>query len=252
MARARGGRQRGGRGDGVALRAAVGLRVDINAELHGGALLACPLFQECDPMCVVMLSQQLVPVICMPSEVIIKEKMMGYCMYFINRGQVSINVNYGTPQERMVGTLGAGSFFGEVAITKAGGAERGATCIARTLLMQEKLTRQALEHVAESFRDVIASVRKVAMERRRELGEEIRSVTGVATNARVMSKFILKLSKGRLARGQPRGQRRRHPCAEVLQAGQHVACARGGGDGVPLGGEARQEGRRDGQRRRLL
>ena len=74
---------------------------------------------------------------------------------------------YGTPAEKMVGTLGAGSFFGEVAITKPEGAQRNATCVARTLLMLDKLTRHALDQVADVFPTMLASVRKIAIERRR-------------------------------------------------------------------------------------
>ena len=182
-----------------------GLRVEINTARYSPILRSCVLFSEAEWEAIVMIAQQLTPMLYMPNEVIVKEGLVGYSMYFIERGQVKVIVGYASDSEREVGTLSAGSFFGEVALTKNAGTQRAATCISSTVLMLDKLTRSSLEHVAASFPNLLASIRRIAMARRRELGEEIRALGDQAGSALIMMKFANRLKALRAKRAQGLG-----------------------------------------------
>jgi CRP-like cAMP-binding protein len=115
-------------------------------------------------------------------------------MYFIEAGQVRVIVNRGTPNEKQVGTIGGGSFFGEVAITSAKGAKRGATVLSATVLRTERLKRDALEIVAREFPAAVHAIHVVAIERRRELGERIRAVNTQLVTSMFVHNFIARSS----------------------------------------------------------
>ena len=174
-----------------------GLRVEINTSRYSPVLRNCILFQDVDWEAIVMIAQQLTPMLYMPGEVIVKEGLVGYSMYFIERGQVKVIIGYGQEREKQVGTLSAGSFFGEVALTQQSGVMRAATCMSSTVLMLDKLTRSSLEHVASSFPQLLATIRRVAIERRRDLGEEIRAVSGTAASSILVQKFVRRLKVAR-------------------------------------------------------
>lgn len=62
------------------------------------------------------------------NDVIFKEGDYGHCMYDIQSGSVNIYVNFGTEDEKLLTTLEAGQFFGELGIAEA--MPRTATAIA--------------------------------------------------------------------------------------------------------------------------
>lgn len=198
-----------------------GLRVEINTARYSPVLRNCILFEDVDWEAIVMISQQLTPMLYMPGEVIVKEGLVGYSMYFIERGQVKIITGYGTDKEKQIGTLSAGSFFGEVALTQQAGVQRAATCMSATVLMLDKLTRSSLEHVASSFPQLLATIRRVAIARRRDLGEEIRAVSKTASSSILVQKFANKL---KLAREN--SQKRK--LGDVLRAGAGAGAGPGG------------------------
>ena len=74
-------------------------------------------------------------------------RWVGTCMFFIERGRVRVMVGRGTHNVKRLGSLDAGTYFGEVALTSTEGARRAATVISDTLLICEKLYRAALEQV---------------------------------------------------------------------------------------------------------
>lgn len=180
------------------------LRVDINASRYDAVLRTCPLFDGTEHACLVMIAQQLGPALYMRGEVIVKEGLIGYSMYFIERGLVRVVLGYATADERTVGTLTAGEFFGERALTAEGGAERGSSVLSLTLLMLQKLTRAALEAVAAHFPELLACITQVANDRRRELGEELRLVSGIAAQSVLVGTCAHKM-RARLGKRGARG-----------------------------------------------
>ena len=177
------------------------LRVDINLARHEATLRSCPLFDACEPATLLMVAQQLSPKIYMKGEEIVKEGYVGFSMYFITSGVVRVVKSLGQRDEKEIGTLRAGDFFGERALTAAGGTERGATVASISLLRVEKLTRDALEAVATHFPSLLAKITQVANERRRELGEELRLVSGIATQGVLARSLHDNLARGVARRG---------------------------------------------------
>ena len=60
--------------------------------------------------------------------VIFREGSLSNCMYYVRFGKVGIYSQYGTPQEKLLTVLEAGSFFGEMGLVR--GYPRSATAVA--------------------------------------------------------------------------------------------------------------------------
>ena len=75
------------------------------------------------------------------------------------------------------------AFFGEIAVTAPLGSVRTSTIISITVVNLQRLTRDALEDVANIFPNVLVSIRKVAVERRKEIGEDNRVANSLAVRA---------------------------------------------------------------------
>ena len=97
------------------------------------------------------MAQQLTPVLYLPNEIIIREGMPGYSMYFISMGVVRILLGVSTPKQREVGTLTTNSFVGEITVISSKGQRRRSTVVSATVLRLEKLTRRSLEVVGKEF-----------------------------------------------------------------------------------------------------
>ena len=90
----------------------------------------------------------------MPNERVFHAGEPGEEMYFIHRGEVEIIL----PDGRSIVTLGAGSFFGEMALVL--GSPRNATAIARSYGDLFILRREAFESVLRRYPDFEAQIRK--------------------------------------------------------------------------------------------
>lgn len=66
--------------------------------------------------------------ICFEGDVIFKEGEQGACMYKLLQGSAAVCANYGRTDERLLGKLNRGSFFGEMAVLEA--CPRSATVVA--------------------------------------------------------------------------------------------------------------------------
>ena len=119
--------------------------------------------------------------------------------YFVQRGQARIIIGRGDKKrEKQVGAVSAGGFFGEMALTSAGGCRRAATVISSTLLICLKLHRDVLDDVAADFPRLMMNLRQIANSRRRCLGEDIGEVSKMSIQASIGRSFAAKLL-GRVA-----------------------------------------------------
>jgi len=159
------------------------LRVDIVTNSYAALLGSVPFFQELDYDGISMIAQRLESQIYMPDEIILKEGMLGRSMFFIESGRVRVVRGLGTDHETTPGELGDGSFFGETAVSGSIGARRECSVISVTVLQLQRLTRESLEEVALLYPQVGFYIRKVALERRRGLGEEVRALASVVQPA---------------------------------------------------------------------
>ena len=152
---------------------------------------------------------------------------VGLSMYFIMSGMVRVVKGYGTADEREIAQMNRGNFFGERALTAAGGTERGATVVSLSLLKLQRLTRTSLEHVGQQCPELLASITKVANDRRRDLGEELRELGSIASQRRLAAKFtrrslgdrctrLLSRSKIRNACVQPMAPASKHGIAPMM------------------------------------
>jgi CRP-like cAMP-binding protein len=91
------------------------------------------------------------------------------CMYEICSGRVSIVAGYGTPEEKLLTTLGSGEYFGEMAMIEA--RQRSATAVAASAsVLLEVVTWQTL---GEFFRERPAKVVMIMQ----QMGRRIRELT---------------------------------------------------------------------------
>ncbi|CAM9716906.1 unnamed protein product [Ectocarpus sp. 4 AP-2014] len=98
------------------------LKLQLNIALKKRLIDQVPLFKTFSPSGTIALVQNLIPSIILPGELIVRQGEPATCMFFISRGSVRVTVS-GTedcddefPEETYIITLGAGSFFGEVAL----------------------------------------------------------------------------------------------------------------------------------------
>ncbi len=102
----------------------------------------------------------------LPDEIILREGDFGQDLYIIVSGKVRVVKDYGEPAERLLNTLSAGDFFGEMAIFES--VPRTATVVATAesellILNADKFKQmiyQKPEMAFEIFRELCARLRK--------------------------------------------------------------------------------------------
>ena len=115
----------------------------------------------------------------MPDEYIVREGIVGTSMYFIQRGTVRIVKGMGTAAPQEIGMLTEGNFFGEVALTAVGTMRRNASVISHTVLWVQRLNKADVYEIGRVEPLLLYTLRRVAIARRRELGEDVRSAAQV-------------------------------------------------------------------------
>ena len=84
----------------------------------------------------------------MKGDVIFKEGEPGHCMYSVQTGWVNIYTGYGTPEEKLINTMGVGTFFGEIGLVSD--SPRTATAVAdMNQCMVESFTLSDLTEMQE-------------------------------------------------------------------------------------------------------
>ncbi|CAM9642417.1 unnamed protein product, partial [Ectocarpus sp. 12 AP-2014] len=98
------------------------LKLKLNIALKKRLIDQVPLFKTFSPSGTIALVQNLIPSIILPGELIVRQGEPATCMFFISRGSVRVTVpetedcDDEFPEETYIISLGAGSFFGEVAL----------------------------------------------------------------------------------------------------------------------------------------
>ncbi|CAM9669824.1 unnamed protein product [Ectocarpus fasciculatus] len=98
------------------------LKLQLNIALKKRLIDQVPLFKTFSPSGTIALVQNLIPSIILPGELIVRQGEPATCMFFISRGSVRVTVpetedcDDEFPEETYIISLGAGSFFGEVAL----------------------------------------------------------------------------------------------------------------------------------------
>jgi small-conductance mechanosensitive channel/CRP-like cAMP-binding protein len=151
------------------------------------ALGAVDLFQSLSEAECAALAARMRPVLFGRGEHVIRQGEPGDSLFVVTRGRVEVRVAT-SGQEAVVGTLGAGSFFGEMSLLT--GAPRTATVTALEDTEVFPVRREDFRHVAEANPAVLEQVTQVLSQRRGQLDQKIRE-TDSAAAARAASQFDL-------------------------------------------------------------
>lgn len=143
------------------------------------------------------------------NEVIFKEGVYERCMYHILKGSVSIYANYGADNEKLLTTLTAGQFFGEIGVSEA--LPRTATAIAAG--EGAELMEITTENFADCFRDepekILALMRQMSgrlraltadyLEARKAISEAVRTAKSGAAQSESLTEMLARLVQNALS-----------------------------------------------------
>lgn len=93
----------------------------------------------------------------------------------------------------------------QVALISAAGDRRTCSVVSSTVLNLLRLTRQGLSAVLKDEPNLMVTIRRIATQRRRELGEEVRASSDVFTQQVVAARFATRLRNGPPAAAAPTG-----------------------------------------------
>ena len=139
-----------------------GLRAEAALHLKADLVERCDLFRGADPEFVKDIALHLRPHVLTPGDVLFRAGSEGREMYFIARGEVEVLSDDG----RHLAMLGAGDFFGEIALVLD--VARTATIRAVTYTDIYSVDRTAFERVVAQHPEVLERIREVAMSRHAE------------------------------------------------------------------------------------
>ncbi|CAM9697347.1 unnamed protein product [Pylaiella littoralis] len=133
------------------------LKLQLNIALKKRLIDKVPLFKTFTPAGTISLVQKLIPSIILPGELIVRQGELATSMFFISRGTVRVLVisdpddsGNTPPEETYIISLGAGSFFGEVALLEEDHV-RTASVRAETFTELQALHSQDFKTLAEVF-----------------------------------------------------------------------------------------------------
>jgi len=99
-----------------------------------------------------------------PGTVIFEQGSTGSTLYIIAAGMVRIEIAFSNKSKNIVSTLGAGDYFGEMALLAD--VDRSATVIAHTECQLLELRRSALQPIFAKHPELIKSIARSVTERR--------------------------------------------------------------------------------------
>lgn len=134
------------------------LATDISLYLNRAVLEKVPLFRGAPELFLREVVRELVPVVFLPEDYIIRQGEHADCMYFVSSGEVEVLVD-----GRSVARLGAGSFFGEAALLEGG--LRTASVRALTYCETYRLSRSDFDLLRAKYEDFDRRVREIVAER---------------------------------------------------------------------------------------
>ncbi|CAM9246327.1 unnamed protein product [Ectocarpus sp. 6 AP-2014] len=155
------------------------LKLQLNIALKKRLIDQVPLFKTFSPSGTIALVQNLIPSIILPGELIVCQGEPATCMFFISRGSVRVTVpetedcDDESPEETYIISLGAGSFFGEVALLEE---EHVRTANVRAeafteLQVMHAADFKALAEVFPEFKTAVKSISKSRMKAGEALGK---------------------------------------------------------------------------------
>ncbi|CBN74810.1 conserved unknown protein [Ectocarpus siliculosus] len=155
------------------------LKLQLNIALKKRLIDQVPLFKTFSPSGTIALVQNLIPSIILPGELIVRQGEPATCMFFISRGSVRVTVpetedcDDEFPEETYIISLGAGSFFGEVALLEE---EHVRTANVRAeafteLQVMHAADFKALAEVFPEFKTAVKSISKSRMKAGEALGK---------------------------------------------------------------------------------
>jgi voltage-gated potassium channel len=146
-----------------------GLREEVALHLRRDLVRGVPLFADASEAFVREVALQMQSFVALPGDVLVRAGDRGHEMYFIGRGSVEVVA----PGGEVYRTLGAGDFFGEIALVDD--AERTATVRALAPSDLYVLDRALFERVAAGYPDVAATLREAATHRQHGDGGDVPS-----------------------------------------------------------------------------
>jgi voltage-gated potassium channel len=136
-----------------------GLRVDLALYLHRNILEKVPFLHGAGEELLRDLALALKPAVCTPEEIIFWHGSEGTSMYFVDEGEVDIVSADGT----LLKQLGAGEFFGEIALL--GARTRNATARSASYAQLFTLDEKDFDRVLSRYPQFEAEVRRLAAQR---------------------------------------------------------------------------------------
>jgi CRP-like cAMP-binding protein len=153
------------------------------------ALRSVDLFEPLSEEERILLSQRLRPLLFGRGETVIRQGAAGDSLFVITRGRVEVRVS-SAGEERVVGTLSAGSFFGEMSLLT--GDPRTATVVALEDAEVLPVTRENFRGIAAANPAVLEAVARIVADRRGRLAETIRESEEAAATRSAAHRDLLK------------------------------------------------------------
>jgi hyperpolarization activated cyclic nucleotide-gated potassium channel 1 len=144
-----------------------GLRASLCSLANAPLLRRVSFFEDVDEACVNEMAQLLVPNLFVPDEIIIMKGSVGYMMYVIKNGSVSVYLDFGEARKELA-VLCVGQFFGEGALLKGKSAHRTAWVSAITYALIYSLHVDAMNSILPRFPSVYAKIHRIAQDREDE------------------------------------------------------------------------------------
>lgn len=140
------------------------LKEQVALNLNREIIEKVPLFEKADPHLVRDIVINLKPAVFTPGDYIMRAGEYGDEMYFISRGSVDI---LSADEKTKYATLGAGSFFGEMALLLS--SARTATVVAATYCDLYVLDKITFDRIIGRYEQFQKSIRQMAEKRRLEI-----------------------------------------------------------------------------------
>jgi len=143
------------------------LKTSISLFLNRGIIQKVPIFKGASEEFIKEIILNLQPVVFTPGDYVVIKGEIGYEMYFISHGSVDV---VSEDESIVYATLGAGSFFGEIALLLS--APRNATIKAREYCDCYSLDKDTFDQILVRFPEFAENIRDMAEKRRAETEEK--------------------------------------------------------------------------------
>ncbi|KAG9406953.1 hypothetical protein AC1031_003278 [Aphanomyces cochlioides] len=135
------------------------LKLQLTLSLHRDFINKVPLFKALSPGGTIAIVQCMESVVAMPKDLIVREGEPGEEFYFINSGSVEVDIIV-KKNKVQLGVLGAGSYFGEIALLT--NAPRSANVRAALFCELEMIRKDDFNTIINSFPQFHIALKKIA------------------------------------------------------------------------------------------